>query len=367
MDFKTAYEHFKDGIASDDERRLVEEELEKYQIISEHLDGEWETAEIIEAPQEDMKKVRKNLRRRSTATVLTCFILAAALILGALGVEKLFWDPEVNTHNIEYTNDLALTLIAYSELFSPSQIVTGFVPERTGFASYTLSVQMWENHNMMDINYRTGSLKFNQLEFPSGFWDYESATVFARSSYPVYTMSENQMQHTRENLERLPEYVLIRGRVSFPEDLTMEQLLEFRDSLGEGYIGWVGIRNAPEDRQCYPLCGMKPFMGGIVWDQVNEYYPYFDLKSTETSAENLETHFKSLLQLSLDQYNSGKGINVGWNMYDNYYEGVLDYVEENGIMTYGCYVVGSPQLFLELLDNCTASQIWIESAWIDVG
>lgn len=328
---------------------------------------DWEELPPLPDNTDELKTIRKSLRKRSTATVLTCFLLAAALILGVFGAEKLFLHPESNTLGIEYSNDLSMAMIAYSELFAPSQTVTGMTYEKTGFASYSLSVQMYENYAMTDATYPSATLKRSKLEFPLGFWKWESANVFARASYPVYNLSEAYKHEIRERLEQLPDYILVRGRVSFPEDLTMAELLEFRDSLKDGYIGWVGIRNAPEDQQCYPLCGMKPFVGGYVWDQMNENYPCFDLYTQETNAENLETHFKSLLQLSLDQYNAGTGIDPGWNLHENYYEGVLNYVEENGVMTYGCYVVGSPELFLELLDSGTASQVWLQDAWIDVG
>lgn len=330
-----------------------------------HLD--WE--ELPSAPDntDELKTIRKSLRKRSIFTVLTCFLLAAALILGVFCAEKLFLHPDSNTLGIEYSNDLAMSMIAYSELFSPSQTVTGLTYEKTGFASYSLSVQMYENYALMDIVYPTATLKRSNLEFPIGFWDYESVNVFARATYPADHVSDEYQQDIREILEELPDYILVRGRVSFPEDLNMEQLLQFRDSLEDGYIGWVGIRNAPEDRQCLPLCGMKPFMGGLVMDQVNEFYPCFDVKAMDNNAENLENHFKSLLKLSNDQYQAGMGIETGWSMYENYYEGVLNYVEENGVMTYGCYVVGPPALFLELLDSGAASQVWPQDAWIHVG
>lgn len=342
--------------------------MEDNKFFDEKLDREWDAPAV---PDGSLQKVRKSLRRRSTLIVLTSLALAAALLIGAVFVgipaaEGLFWNPNANTLGIEYTNDLELTMIAYSELFSPSQTVTAIHAERTGFASYSLTVQLWENYGLSDTNFRSATLKRGELEFPLGFWEYNSANIFERASYPVYENDASYHENVRENLEPLPEYVQVRAAVSFPEDLDMEQLLAFKDSLEGGYIKWVGIRNAPADQQCYPLCGMKPFMGGQLFDQVNEYYPSFDIKRMEENAENLESHFKALLQFSLDQHRSGTGIDVGINLYDNYYEGVLDYVEENGVMTYGCYLVASPQQLLELLDSGTVSQVWPIDAWITV-
>lgn len=328
---------------------------------------EWEALPPLSDSPDELKQIRKNMRIRSVLIVLTSLVLAAALLTGILFVgipaaEKMYWNPETNTHDIEYTNDLELTLVAYSELFSPSQTVSNVTSERTGFASYNLSVQMYENYGLYDVNYRTATIKHSELVFPPGFWDYESMNTFERASYPTYDMGAEFDQRTREDLEKLPDYVAIRAMVSFPEDLSMEELIVLRDSLEDGYIEWVGIRNSPENTQCYPLCGMKPFMGGLIRDQANEIYPCFDVKSMDNDAENLETHFKSLLQLSLDQFNADTGIDAG----DNYYQRVLDYVEEKGVYSYGCYVVGPPELFLELMDSGAASQVWLQDAWIDV-
>lgn len=328
---------------------------------------DWEKLPPLPDNLGELKTIRKSLRKRSTATVLTCFLLASALILGAMGAEKLLWNPEKDTYNLEYFTDLELELMAYSELFSPAQTVSNVSAERTGFGSYLLTVQIWENFTLMDTNYRTATWKRGEIHYPQGFWETFAVNDFARASYPAYPMDEEFIQETYETLSQLPEYIQVRGAVSFPEDLTMEELLEFQATLEDGYIWWVGIRNSPEDEQRYPLCGMKPFTGGHVIDGMNEHYPCFDIKWFDPTAEDLETHFKSLLRFSLDPAENGSGVEYLNGYSTGYYQSVLNYVEENGVMTYGCYVVGSPKLFLKLLDSGTASQVWLQQAWIDVG
>ena len=111
---------------------------------------------------------------------------------------------------------------------------------------------------------------------------------------------------------------------------------------------------------------MKPYMGGAVLNELNEFYPCFDIKTLDVTAENFEAHFKTLLKFSQDQVDAGRGIPAGPSRYEQYYADVLNYVEEIGIMTYGCYVVCDAGQLLELLDNGTASQIWPVDAWIDI-
>lgn len=338
------------------------------EIFDEALDLEWESPEV---PEAELQKVKKSLRQRSTKIVLISVLTAAALLaVTAFGIipaaEAAYWNPGRNTHDLEMANDLELAMIAYSELFSPSQMVNFVGYERTGFGTYSLSVCMYENYDPSVNTYQTATLQRGELIFPQGFWYYTSANIFSRASYPVYILEESTQEYYRKKMEVLPEYVRVRAAVSFPEDLSMEALMAFADSLEDGYIEWVGIRNSPEDRQCYPLCGMKPYMGGYIYDEVNEFYPEFDIKSGAFTADAMETHFKSLLRFSQDQVDAGTGIEVGYNMYEEYYEGVLKYVEENGVMTYGCYLVCDAQQLLELLDSGVVSQVWPEDAWIDI-
>ena len=46
---------------------------------------------------------------------------------------------------------------------------------------------------------------------------------------------------------------------------------------------------------------------------------------------------------------------------------MLDYVEENGVQTYGVVVTASPQVLLELLDNDLIYSIRLADCWIDLG
>ena len=66
MTFKEAMEHYRAGTATEEQRQLVEEELEKSKLIAEYLDAQWEEEAIIPAaPEEEMKQVRKRLRKRN--------------------------------------------------------------------------------------------------------------------------------------------------------------------------------------------------------------------------------------------------------------------------------------------------------------
>ena len=107
MTFKDAMEHYRAGTASEEERQLVEQELEKSQLIAEYLDAQWEEKPILPAAApEEMKQVRKSLRRRNALTVLTSLLLAAALLLGTVYIgipaaESFYWRSEEHTSELQ--------------------------------------------------------------------------------------------------------------------------------------------------------------------------------------------------------------------------------------------------------------------------
>ena len=80
---------------------------------------------------------------------------------------------------------------------------------------------------------------------------------------------------------------------------------------------------------------------------------------------SLEHHFKSLLRYSADQVQKGRGIAP--NGHESVYTEILDYVEKNGVKTYGVVVTASPQALLKLMDSDRVYEIWLVDGWLDIG
>ena len=315
----------------------------------------------------ELKAIRKRLHRRSLSIILISVLLAAGILLGTIfvvmpAIEKSYWDPKESSYGSQFSEDLELTLAAYGELFTDDVNITSVWAERTGFASHNLTIQYSDTALGGDSLYTYGTLAKGNLSLPMDFMRTISSNIFERGSYPEYPLDEEVKESVRDRLEALPDYTRVYVAASFPEDLTMEELLHFQSTLKNGTIGWIGIRNSEVDKQRLPLCGMTPFSGGILWENINDSYPYFNIKGEERTAESLAQHFKSLLKYSIDRETEDKG--VGREPV-SYYNEVLEYVEENGVNCYGCYLAASPATVLELLDNGVINQAWPMDAWID--
>lgn len=372
MTFREAMEHYRTGTASEEERQLVEQELEKSQLITEYLDEQWD--DRITAPVasiEEMKQVRKTLRRRNILIVLTSLILAAALLLGTIyigipAVESLYWNPAATSYGTPHSTDLELMLATYAELFCPDININSVTASKKGFAAYDISIQYWNAYRGGDNLFANGTIEKGELSLPIGLLSQVPVNIFDRATYPFVAAEESRRQAVYDKLSDLPEYVTVVAAVSFPEDKSIEEILAFQDSLIDGHVGWTAIRTSPLDKQMLPLCGMNIYRWGTSRTEANEYYAYLDTKSVEITPENLETHFKSLLRFSADQVEQGTGIPEEHRMGQCYYTDVLKYVEENGIYSYGCYVSGTPETFLALIKSGSISQVWIEDIWISV-
>ena len=365
MTFKEAMEHYRQGNANEEERLLVEQELEKSRLIAEYLDEQWEDAvPIPAAPAEEMQQVRKSLRKRNAWLVLTSLVLVAALTLatvfiGIPAAESMYWDPTLANYDPNAT-DLELMLAAYTELFCPDINLSHVTAEKIGFAKYALYIRYWNTYRGGDTYLTTGAIVKDDMSLLTGFLEYCPVNIFERATYPFYPAQENHLETVYEKLSQLPEYVTVVAAVSFPEDKNMAEVLTFSEGLIDGQVNWAAIRTAPLDEQVFPLFGMNIYSWGSVRDSLNDAYPCFDLKGVEKTSENLQTHFKSLLQFSADQTESGTGIPAGRALdKSDYYTAALDYVEANGIYSYGCFVTGTPETFLELIESGAVTQVWI--------
>jgi len=316
-------------------------------------------------PENEIKQIQKSIRKRNLKNITISVVLALAMLLGIVygiipSVERLYWNPDDTSY---YETDLETTLHAYTQLFTPGYNTAYVSFRHTGFASYDLEIPMVATADgSYSVTY--GSLKRNNLHLNTGFDHPSTGTYgFSRRLLPEQPMGEWETAHLRDLLTSLPEYIRLEAVISFSEDLTMEQLLEFR-SRHSLLITWVAIRCGDSTENWAPLCGMDPFTGGIKFTGgIERDYPYFNAPINDDPAL-LGKHFKALLQYCDDRLKEGRGI-VPYDD-ENLYGDILQYVEENGINSYGCLITTTPRELLEMLDSGELFAIHPVNGWIDL-
>lgn len=318
----------------------------------------------------EIRKIQKTIRRRNWKIISVSVILAAVLlVVSVFGIipwaESLYWDPDEMTYKDR--TDLEITMHAYTELFTPGYDSAFITCHRIGFASYELQIPLISTATGK-LCRANGSLEKNVLQLDELFDDPEGKNyLFEKWRLPSVPPTPSEMEVLRERLRELPEYIRLEAKVEFTEDQSMEELLDFREKFC-GDVTWVAVRALELSEEWYPICGMDPFTGGTQYPNIDWDYHCFnlrhDLRFGLTEAEQLAQHFISLVQYSADQVEKGRGIAP----YDDemLYTEILDYVEENGVKTYGVVVTATPQTLLELLDSELIYAIWLIDGWIDI-
>ena len=386
MDFKTSYANYNAGCASDEERRLVENELEKYTLIIEHFDAQWERSfSPISQPKTEIAHLNRRLRRQNALLVLTSIALMAALLIASVigltpslrgtiqawqgqtvdeklaeqarleaEAEAAFWNP-TETRFCDYATDLELTIDAYTELFCPGYDVGAVWITKTGFASYQLNINRY--NAQVDPASITGTLVEGKLLFDMDFqFSHPAVNVFYAFDEP------DTIDFYLEKIQNLPEYVDIYAAVSFSDDLTIEELIKIKEDYAL-HIEWTAV---DVGERTYGPCGMDIFSGGSLgYELTDSTYPDFSVMYQNGTPAQLENKFKTLLKYSADRIAEGKGIPVCGNIND-FYTNALDYVEQNGIAIYGCYLITDSDTLSKLINNNVIDGIYIEDAWIKI-
>jgi hypothetical protein len=381
MNFKEAFGRYKAGTATAEEAAFVEAELEKNRLISEYLADDitadpapagdpagGEGKAFSEAPGEELKKVRRSIRRRSRNIIVTAVAIIAALGLafyfaGVPVLNGLYFDPTRRSGSI-YSYDIDASLAAFTELFFAGEYASGSVNRNTGIGRDDMTLIPYDLVSE-ESEYTSATLDRNALSVPV---DYTignvPVTVFARASYPFYSMDGETKEKYEKELAELPEYMSVYAAVSFSEDLSMSRLVQFMNGSKVTFL-WAGIRNTPEHSQLFPICGMDLTGAGPVFQNVDSAYPGFELRSypgTEApDASDFENHFTALARYSLDHAAFLQLLNKD-TAYKAYFQSVLNYVTSNGVKTYGVMVKGTAADILALMETGVVSQIMPRSA-----
>ena len=365
MIFKEAFEHYKSGIATPEEAAYIEQELEKNQLLSEYSEDDFNfNPESESAPAEELKKVKKSIRKRSHSIIVisVAIVVVLALLANFVAVpllNNLYYNPMTKENDI-YSYDIDLSFTAYTELHHAGYYYSNTLIENTGIGKYSMTL-VRANASTGKPEYFTATLNKNHFTMPYSYSaSFLPMNSFARASTPVYNFDSEEKERFIKELKALPDYMNVTAAVSFSEDLTMDQLINLMGNSKVNFL-WTGIRNSPEGVQRYPLCGMDLTGAGVIYEHINDKYPAFELSACSDnrsfSASDYETHFTSLLRYTIDHADFLNALYANKNE-ASYYQSVLDYVTENGVKTYGVLVNGSAADILAMMDSGTVSQIW---------
>jgi len=419
MNFNERLKRYREGTATKEEAKLVEKELEKYQSIEEYFSEDLPERFVREEPDPKtpaekavpkatppgeetvsiQKLVNRRLRRVILASVVIVVLLYVTVFYGISDlVDRIYYDPTAVTQaeETEYPRtDFHFDLTAYVSLNMPGYVVSSFTSELSqGFGAYELNyplrnlftrdAQRHSVHVTRDaLTYADGGIfawenrsnlwpGFDLIRNP-GMFDSEDLSSEESAAYLDEEVSRKN-EITLNYLEELNPLSYLSLQVLFEEDLSMLEFHRLSREYPELDFKWVGIRTAAVGtrwsvNQPMHLIGFNPSgdepSGNSRPDP--EKYPLFDLqdgwtqpiRAEEDFGEFFETHFHSRLNylskrqefIEIFDYNPYKA---------DFYQQALDYIETEGIYTYGVVVYGTAEDLSEAAETLPYRSLYID-------
>lgn len=419
MNFKKLIQRYREGTATAEEKKLVEQELEKYESIEEYLTEELderfipgEASEKGEDPHHTRRgpgedfNIRQLVNRRLRRVILTSVVIVVLLYvtifygISAL-VDQIHYDPSAVTkaEEGEYPGtDFHFDITAYVSLNMPGYALASFTPtDSQGFGNYEIRYPLrdlftrerqghrvdisrsrlaYADGGIFDIQHRHNLWEgFDLIRYPGHFESEDMGREEAEEHLQRETRRKNEI--TKEYLDEMNPLSYLSMHMVFEEDLSMLEFLHLSREHRDLEFKWVGIRTNAEgtrwsENQPQHLIGFNPNPGDEPSGNSRpdpEEYPLFylgdlwdeNLRHDDDFAEMYETHFHSRLR-----YLSGRQEFIeifDYNIYkEDFYQQALEYVEDQGIYTYGVVVHGTAGDFREAMEDLPYESLFIHEA-----
>lgn len=324
---------------------------------------------------EELRRMKKSLKHRnrklvltSTAVVLMLLILVQAVLLPAM--ERQYWDPTVCSY-LEDVPDTELTLCVYTELFGHGKMLMQPEIQKTGFASYAIDSYYleWEAlDKLTDISYSHATIEKGQWRTEASLFENMPTGTIYRDFSAVQDLVNLKQEESTQRLQSLPDYVQILASVTFSRDLSMKEFHMFTHQYTprDARFLWAALRTG---ETAAPSCGilLNEYASSRYQPDIWENTDYPDLfpERYNWSQETMEQHVLSMLQFSADQVDQGTGL-IPDGTDSGYYRRVLNHMVESGVKTYGCYLIATPEVLQNMLEESSVACISLEKAWIGV-
>jgi hypothetical protein len=395
MTFRELLAKYKDGTLAEEEKLLVEQELEKSEAINDYLAEEIEKSllpatsgqvDVINEQFKIEKSIKRTVYKRLAAVVVISVVcvfvinLMIQYIISPL-VSSQYYDPTRKTAGQKYHLDFFYDIQAITEVSKPGYVISGTVnAEKLGFGTYNI---IYERENLFTKEYETVRAQLNKNkrvgDFDSfyasrgnfaftEFWnDKEGSSEYETSLDMHKLISETQISHIRE----LPSTSYVSAWVRFTDDLTMEELCKLKYYTFKNIeFKWIAVRTAKFQGQQLMGFYTDPNDSVVSGDKIDQdKYPKFELFDfmytpiyTPYEAyvgENYETHYTSLLKYLVDHQDAVIALVGNAKQFD--YKGALEYAENSGISTYGALVFGEAEELLELYDSGNIMTLTIDN------
>ena len=419
MKYKELIELYKSGRLSEEERKKIEEDIEKQEAISEYLYPDEEINEkdlgtenvdkSSEKENEFVRLIRKSIRKAfiKMGMVVTAVILVGIVLMMTIlpkVVDLFYYNPkEEKNYSLEggavvHRERFELDLSVYTELIEPFGYLDSTKVVSEGYGNYSFNVypstRMGEEVKKRYAgNIRKGRITFydplalerlsdNMFEWQINNNDYNESLTKQLEKFRLKQLKTKEnaekrpgnlrlatsyggdRNDTKEHISELSEGKLYKAYISFDRILNYKEAIDFEAKYELGY-SWVGIVN--DEKGNNDIIGMNTGIGATKGNGISKY-PYifgYEGKVSDVTfkelknEENAKKHYISLLNYLKDNSSFT-------DMMDSYMnrktklDRALAYVNEHGLKVYGMAVKAEKKDLLKLIEDERVFGIGIE-------
>ena len=414
MSFRELMEKYKIGQATAEERRMVEEELEKFELINEFEYEKFEET-VTEETDTSIRKDNRNQDEEFTASIrreIRRTFVRAGIITGAAVIaivlfilfsmpritDLFYYDPgqniavsESGKEDSNETNRMSLDMAVYTELMTPEALRDYVNVEDRGYGCYDINIIQTVTQDNEETRNVSGRIERNKLTL----YDTNVINPLIGNTFGWYQrgetgkslrqqdedeikaglITENEEichgtitpDYNREELEQLEERRGYYAYVTLNKMMNYEDFINFFDKTGLGY-GWCAVKTyEPANDEKY-----RPKNLGFVfsptssaplqWD--DEKYPQLrrtlsDTDEASYKREDVATkHFISMLNYMSDNEKFCRMMKTDENGFDP--QSAVEYVKDNGLTIYGFVTRADKDKLLELLNRDEIYTVYVK-------
>lgn len=344
MGYKEKIQKYKDGTLSEDERRDLEQEMEKIREISDYIYGLKlsENADFSgereKSAEESLKNIRRSVSRRFLkAGVATGAIVIAVVMFLIFGLSplmnRLYYDPAEAAS--EASTVLDVPMHVFTELHCVDQNYSYALAKPEGFGSYSIKCGFSSGLQSSEESLFLNKGKFDEDSFYDTFKLNHSTDDFE------VTEKRDDRFYVKE-LARLPESAYVKCAVNFKKALSLEEL---RDIMDRNQVyGVRAIADLGERQISANHLGFIPGSSGKILEKDaydSKQYPYLCNTDAETPKE-WALHFQNMLEYLIENDDFMGAIPDGELQKEQYKE-ALAYIKKNGVKVYSLVTFASPE------------------------
>jgi hypothetical protein len=317
------------------------------------------------------KKIKQQRYKRGSLFLIAVVLLTTLLFLGLPKfVNLFFYDPRESNSQVDVDSYIMNRQIN-NELTTQNLFLANYELRALGFGKYEIT-EVYQNLNQSQTSMKSYQLNRNHLVKAGLTNQSRTEDLFEarmrNSTSPEFSDSKQIKQNLLANLEKLPKSTTLIASLIFEKDLSLEELTEWRTyQLPKGEIIWTAVRTGvPGQNQDYQPLGFATSFSRIVpavketSESFLKDFPFLGLSegTEEQEANYSETeksaaHFGSMLKYLLSQKDF-----LALEPDDNreilsteQIQAALNYIQKNGINSYGITVALSVDELINLLKN----------------